>query len=262
MNLISRRFILVALALILFCYGCSPFVSGQRNYPKTLSPDDPAYVQPESEVETETPGDQPIVLVHGFMDTTSTPWWSYIHGYLQEAGYKESELHYLSFEKVPFLNFHSPVSNAEYLKEKVEEVSEKSGKEVDIIAHSLGGIVARIYVEKMDGAQYVDDLITLGSPHQGTYYSYIWYMYPGARDTVPSSKLLQQLNDGDLAEGVEYTAVWGSLDWAYLRDNGSKLPRQELVSIEESRNVWGGYTTHMGLLHSRDVFNKYVQYLD
>lgn len=41
------------------------------------------------------------------------------------------------------------------------------GKRCDIVAHSLGGLVAREAIENRGLSTYVDNLVTLGTPHQG-----------------------------------------------------------------------------------------------
>lgn len=40
--------------------------------------------------------------------------------------------------------------------------------EFDIVAHSMGGIVARIYLERHSGADRVHSFVTLGTPHRGS----------------------------------------------------------------------------------------------
>jgi pimeloyl-ACP methyl ester carboxylesterase len=43
-----------------------------------------------------------------------------------------------------------------------------NGAKVDIVAHSMGGLISRSMIEQNNGAQYVNKLITLGTPHQGS----------------------------------------------------------------------------------------------
>lgn len=49
-----------------------------------------------------------------------------------------------------------------------------SGQKVDIVGHSLGGLLARVY-EQNYGSDRIDKLITLGSPHRGAIDAYsVW----------------------------------------------------------------------------------------
>lgn len=68
-------------------------------------------------------------------------------------------------------------TSALYLQDKIEDVIRKTGvSKVDVVAHSMGGLVARSYVEELEGAQYtdaIDQLITLGTPHRGSPEAYL-----------------------------------------------------------------------------------------
>lgn len=56
------------------------------------------------------------------------------------------------------------------------------GGRIHVVAHSLGGLVARTWIQALGGERRVSTLVTLGTPHRGTYPS--WY--------APSA-MLQQL---------------------------------------------------------------------
>lgn len=55
------------------------------------------------------------------------------------------------------------------LNQKIESIKEQTGSaKVDIIAHSMGGLVARNYIADLAKAQNVRKLFTLGTPHLGS----------------------------------------------------------------------------------------------
>ncbi|MDP2638508.1 MAG: hypothetical protein Q8P26_05615 [Candidatus Levybacteria bacterium] len=55
------------------------------------------------------------------------------------------------------------------LDQKIDQIKEQTGSQrVDIIAHSMGGLVARNYVSDMEKAVKVRKLFTLGTPHLGS----------------------------------------------------------------------------------------------
>ncbi len=60
--------------------------------------------------------------------------------------------------------------NAKLLKQKLEEVglTANHGKQLHIVAHSMGGLVARTFIEKEDGNQIVQHLVMLGTPNAGS----------------------------------------------------------------------------------------------
>lgn len=210
----------------------------------------------------EPPGDEPIVLVHGFADSHWTPWWGILEYRLEKIGYDDGDIYRVNLGRIPGTTVLSPETYAKKLKCDVERIYSRTGSKVDIIAHSMGGLDSRWYVEKLGGAACVDDLVTLGTPHQGTYVAILGALTPGGRDMIPGSALLEELNDGTLAPGVEYTAVWGTLDECYIQKWRATIPEPELSSVAEARNVKAGPYTHIRLVSARRVFNCYYQYLD
>ncbi len=62
---------------------------------------------------------------------------------------------------------------ARSLKQRLEMVGLASGhgKKLRVIAHSLGGLVARWWIEREGGAQVVERLVTCGSPHGGLHWA-------------------------------------------------------------------------------------------
>lgn len=60
--------------------------------------------------------------------------------------------------------------SADKLNEFVNNITNESTK-VDIIGHSLGGLIGRIYIQKY-GPSHTKKLLTIGSPHKGTAHVY------------------------------------------------------------------------------------------
>ncbi len=69
--------------------------------------------------------------------------------------------------------------SAKLLKTKIEQVSIATKvSKVDLVAHSMGGLVARAYLEGLGGItseDKVDKLITLGTPNKGAPKSYLYW---------------------------------------------------------------------------------------
>lgn len=70
----------------------------------------------------------------------------------------------------------SNVLSANLLKDKLNQVKSICGcSKVDLVAHSMGGLVAREYIQSGQYQNDVDQLIFLGTPHKGSPRSYlIW----------------------------------------------------------------------------------------
>ena len=68
------------------------------------------------------------------------------------------------------------IYTAELLKEKVLEIKKKTNwPKIDIVAHSMGGLIAREYIESDYYGDDVDQLILLGTPHLGAPKDYLIY---------------------------------------------------------------------------------------
>ena len=86
------------------------------------------------------------------------------------------------------------------------------GGRIDLVCHSLGGVVARIYLQELGGARRVDRCVTLGTPHRGTYNAY-WITSRVGRQLRPDSALMQRLEaTRDAASRVRFTSVVGGSD--------------------------------------------------
>ncbi len=92
---------------------------------------------------------------------------------LETNGY-ESEMNLFTF---PYDWRRDNETSAHSLQGKVEDVQQSSGvSRVDLVAHSMGGLVARAYIEAVGGALYndtVDQLVTLGTPNSGSPEAYL-----------------------------------------------------------------------------------------
>ncbi|MFZ2187694.1 MAG: hypothetical protein WAV46_03680 [Candidatus Moraniibacteriota bacterium] len=85
----------------------------------------------------------------------------------------------------PYEWHYSNVESAKLLKTKINEIKAATKwPRVDIVAHSMGGLVAREYIGTLDGGGNVDQLITLGTPHEGSPNSYL--MWEGGKFSSPS----------------------------------------------------------------------------
>lgn len=91
---------------------------------------------------------------------------------LDKNGYTENEDLFL----FPYEWHESNTKSALLLKEKIESIlAERRWPRVDIVAHSMGGLVAREYIETLGGDGKVDQLVTLGTPQNGSPKSYLMW---------------------------------------------------------------------------------------
>lgn len=149
-------------------------------------------------------GRHPVVLVHGLaMNHTN---WLWLGRGLARRGC--APLYAFSFFSLGRMR-----RSAERLARFVEQVRRRESAEaVDIVAHSLGGVVARYYLERLGGAAHVGRLITIGTPHFGTKLARFGAFVPAALELRVDSSFLTEMGPPRLNDGVRYTSVWSRAD--------------------------------------------------
>lgn len=198
----------------------------------------------------------PVLLVHGFGDVSASPWWETLADRLDAAGYEDG-VETLNMGAIPGTTLWSPVCYARLIGRAAERLHETHGEPATVVAHSMGGLGARWYVEQRGGAPNVDSLVTLGTPHRGSRLAYLGAWTPGGQAMVPGSPFLRRLNDDPPPAGVEYTAVWSDKDGFIRPTEYAKLPFE--TDNVANRRVSG--TNHMGLVSDPSVFRRYVDAL-
>lgn len=101
----------------------------------------------------------PVLLLHGY--GCNSGYWKSMHEALRRAGIAHASV---DLEPV-FADMQLYQERVDYA---VRELSARSGSaRIVIVAHSMGGLVARVYL-RLHGTERIARLITLGTPHHGT----------------------------------------------------------------------------------------------
>jgi len=101
----------------------------------------------------------------------------------------------------------------------------------DLVGFSMGGLVSRYYVQRLGGAERVGRLITISSPHQGTYWAFTGGN-AGARQMRPGSEFLRELNrDTEILERVRHASIWTPLDLMIVPAESSRLGSEHRVMV-------------------------------
>ena len=104
-------------------------------------------------------GPAPVLLVHGY--GCNSGYWRFMSRALSRAG-----IGHYGIDLEPMLAGIDQFVPA--LHVRIEEICRQSGQEqLVIVAHSMGGLVARAYLRD-HGARRILRVITLGTPHRGT----------------------------------------------------------------------------------------------
>jgi len=182
----------------------------------------------------------PILMVHGMIDNRSI--FTLLRRGLRRRG----------FGRVVSINY-SPLTAdvrvaAAWLAQEVESLVVETGYErVHVIGHSLGGLIARYYVTRLGGDERVHTLVTLGTPHGGTFNA---YALPSnlCRQLRPGSALMRELSAPVAGCRTRFVSYWSDLDQMIFPQRNAKMKHPDLAV----RNIGVHGTGHMSLpIHRR-----------
>ncbi len=169
------------------------------------------------------PAQRPVVLVHGVLVNDGV--WLPLRRFLAKSG----------VAPIYTANYGPPLANiewfAEQLNTRVEEIRATTGAEgVVLVAHSMGGLVARAYLRHF-GAARVAKLITIGAPHHG---SMLAYSFPGAclAQMRPGNPWLVELNRDESGPAqVPIVSIWSRHDSMVVPQASSVLGNAENIAL-------------------------------
>ncbi len=191
----------------------------------------------------------PILLVHGLVDNRSV--FTLLRRALRRRG----------FGRVMTLNYspftHDVRAAAARLGELVERTCEETGYErVHVVGHSLGGVVARYYVQRMGGSARVHTVCTLGSPHAGTWAAHL-LPHRLVRQLRPGSELMQELAEPAPGCPTRFVSFWSDLDQLIVPQRNARITHPDLAA----RNVLLRGVGHMSLPIDGRVVREIAQLL-
>lgn len=189
-------------------------------------------------------GPRPVVLVHGY--AMSRAYFLLLTARLGGAGLGP-------FYGYEYWTLGKVASAARRLGAYIEELCRFHGAEaVDLVGHSMGGLVARYYASLGGGASRVRHLVTLGSPHSGTEVSWFGVGRP-VHELLPGSALLARLDAAGLPVSVRALAIWSRADALVWSERQAYLPGARMLAFDD--------LGHLGLLASRRVAREVAGFL-
>ena len=135
----------------------------------------------------------------------------------------------------------------------VDEVRAHTGAaQVDLIGHSMGGVVARYYLALAGGDGVAKNLVTLGSPHHGTDLSAVALGHAN-RELIHGSKLLGRLAGAPPPTKTRVTVIASRADALVPGARQAPVPGAETVMFDD--------LGHVALLTSRRVADLVIDRL-
>ena len=176
-----------------------------------LVPRDLAAVVPRA-----LPGEDVVVLVHGFLASGG------VFRPLRARLERETGARVATFTHAPGVGIRRI---ARRLARLVDQFP--SGTRITVVGHSLGGIVARWYVQELGGHERVARTISLASPFGGID---VPPLFVGA-DLHEQSALLRRLRERAHVCGVPHTSIVGEEDTVVVGVETASLGFGEVVVV-------------------------------
>src|SRR5918993_952982 len=184
----------------------------------------------------------PILLVHGIIDNHS------IFALLQRA-LRRRGFGTVSSYDYGLLTQDIPTA-AGLLGEAIEKLAANSGYErVHVVGHSLGGLIARYYVQRMGGDSRVHTLVTLGTPHAGTELARPFRMVPLLDQLTPGSPVLRELAAPAPECRTRFVVFASDLDHMVRPSQNARLEHPDL----SVRNVTVSGVGHLSMPNNSSI---------
>ena len=196
-------------------------------------------IAPPGSCEQGTP-QPPVLLIHGYLGTRGSL--HLLESRLTEMG------HLVLTYRLGWLHTGDICESAALIARKIESMAAQTALDrMDIVGHSMGGLVGLYYLKRLGGRRRVRRLVMLGTPTSGTWSALLGVAVApfgrASRQLLPDSPFLRDLEQGALPQGVEVVSVSGERD--LLAPSGrTRLDCVRHISVS---------TNHAGLLVDAEV---------
>jgi len=162
----------------------------------------------------------PIVLVHGIIDNHAI--FTVMEHALRRRGFQT-----LSTYDYGLLT-HNIQRAAVRLGHAIEELCTATGYDrIHVVGHSLGGLIARYYVQRLEGDRQVHTLVTLGTPHHGTQLAWAAPL-PLVRQLTPNSGVIKELAKPAPECRTRFLAFYSDIDHLVVPSRNARLDHPDL----------------------------------
>jgi triacylglycerol lipase len=184
----------------------------------------------------------PILLVHGIVDNHSI--FTLLHRALRRRGFAT-----VSTYDYGVLTRDVPTA-ASLLGRAIEKLAADTGYErIHVIGHSLGGLIARYYVQRLGGDARVHTLVTLGTPHHGTELARPFRMLPLLDQLAPDSSIIRELAEPAPECRTRFVAFYSDIDHVVRPTRNARLDHPDL----QVRNIPVTRVGHLSMPNNGQV---------
>jgi hypothetical protein len=186
----------------------------------------------------------PILLVHGIIDNHTV--FTLMRRQLHRRGF--TRIHSFSYSPLTL----DVRTTAERLGAEIEALCEEHGSEqIHVIGHSLGGLIARYYIQRLGGDQRVHTCVTLGTPHEGTVAARL-LPWPLVKQVRPDSDLMAELAEPAPGCQTRFVAFYSDVDQLIVPQRRARIHHPDLTA----RNVRVRGVGHLSLPFHGEVVHQ------
>ena len=165
-----------------------------------------------------------VLLQHGYVNNGAV--WFFTARALEAHGYRVFTADQSAFASIDSMGDHLAI--------RVDEVLALTGApQLTLVAHSMGGLVCRAYLRRYGGAS-IARLITMGTPHHGTFHAYL-ASGPNGAQMRPGNAWLVAL--GETAVALPFTSIYSIHDTIISPQDSSVMPGATNVQLSAVGHV-------------------------
>ena len=188
----------------------------------------------------------PVLLIHGLADSEKSM-------ELMKLRLKKAAWNAVSVSLVPS-DGSAPLEQLAAQLANYIQIRFSPQQKIDIVAFSMGGVVARYYLQKLGGAARVERFVCISAPNHGSLLAYL-STKPGCRQMRPGSEFLTVLNrDFTGMQTVRCLSIWTPLDLTIIPASSSRL------ETGISMRTWA--VAHPLMILQRGCFENIARFLD
>jgi len=168
-------------------------------------------------------GETPVLLLHGLFNNRAS--WFWFKWALRSQGFN-------NIATINLSSWHREEVLTELVAKKIDELRHRlSVDKVHLVGHSMGGVIARNYIQLRGGAGKVDRCVCLGAPNQGSKLA-PFALTPLGQNLIPGADFLKRLAAAPIPEGVRFTNIYSIKDNMILPNTNASLPWAENVELD------------------------------
>jgi triacylglycerol esterase/lipase EstA (alpha/beta hydrolase family) len=179
-------------------------------------------------------GETPILLLHGLFNNRAS--WFWFKWALRRRGFR-------NIVTINLSSYHNEETLTEQVAKRVDELRHSLNVErVHLVGHSMGGIIARNYIQLRGGENKIERCIFLGTPHAGSKLT-PFALSPLSNALVPNSEFLNRLAATQPPLHVKITNIYSCKDNMVIPTSSAHLPWLDNIILDG--------IGHTGLLYRR-----------